>query len=366
MFTEIGVALTTFGGLFMFLGVMFLFDGALLALGNILFVSGLALIIGPQKTVSFFARKQKIRGSICFFGGILLIFLKWPFFGMLIETFGFLNLFGDFFPVVISFLRQLPFIGTLLSLPGVAGIPDQDPFSSLLEDDDAPGVLIRTDYSNDEAWDAFYLKLKDAEREILESLTPPPAEEGVNVTPPAEPSSSSSSSIPTGDVDMKDEGGDGDESDGGSSDSGALSSVIRVINPTNPEERRILENIANIAALRLFNDVDLRPAPPRAAGTKKIQPPNPLIDQNDWQEIYTGKTIWIYDDKSVRDECVRLVSPAGDFYGTATGDSWRARVSHICELQFNMSFLGMKIDFGGLDRWDFPERERNVREAVRV
>jgi hypothetical protein len=178
--------------------------------------------------------------------------------------------------------------------------------------------------------------------------------------------------------------GDGDESDDGSSDTSPLSSVIRVLNPTSPEERRVLENISNITALRLFNDVDLRPAPARAAGTKKIQLPNPLIDQNDWQEIYTGKTIWIYDDKSLRDECVRLVSPAGDFYGTATcvfspsliespnsrpihsGDSWRSRVSHTCELQFNMSFLGMKVDFGGLDRWDFPERERNLREAERV
>lgn len=32
---EIGVALTTFGGLFMLLGVMMFFDGALLALGNV-------------------------------------------------------------------------------------------------------------------------------------------------------------------------------------------------------------------------------------------------------------------------------------------------------------------------------------------
>lgn len=120
MHSEIGVALTTFGALFMFLGVILFFDGALLALGNvrtayhppdprstltgrsfsayhskqILFVSGLTLIIGPQKTFYFFARKQKIRGTVCFLGGILLVFFKWPFVGMVVETFGFLNLFG--------------------------------------------------------------------------------------------------------------------------------------------------------------------------------------------------------------------------------------------------------------------------------
>ncbi|KAG9316694.1 Got1/Sft2-like family-domain-containing protein [Chiua virens] len=115
--TEIGVALTTLGTLFMFLGVMLFFDAALLALGNMLFLSGLTLIIGPQKTFYFFARKQKLRGTICFLGGVLLVFFKYPFIGMIVETFGFLNLFGDFFPVVLTFLRQLPFVGTFLSLP---------------------------------------------------------------------------------------------------------------------------------------------------------------------------------------------------------------------------------------------------------
>ena len=37
-FAEIGVALTSFGALFMLLGVILFFDGALLALGNVSFV----------------------------------------------------------------------------------------------------------------------------------------------------------------------------------------------------------------------------------------------------------------------------------------------------------------------------------------
>ncbi|KAG8934750.1 Golgi Transport [Tulasnella sp. 419] len=122
---KIGVGLTSFGVFFMFLGVMLFFDGGLLALGNILFVSGLTLIIGPTKTFYFFARKQKMRGSLCFFGGILLVFFKWPFTGMMVETFGFLNLFGDFFPVILTFLRQLPVVGTFLSLPYVKGFTEK-------------------------------------------------------------------------------------------------------------------------------------------------------------------------------------------------------------------------------------------------
>ncbi|KAJ7287385.1 hypothetical protein C8J57DRAFT_1430967 [Mycena rebaudengoi] len=110
---KIGVALTTFGGLFMLLGVMMFFDGALLALGNILFVSGLTLIIGPKKTFYFFARKQKNPRH------------RWPFVGMIVETFGFLNLFGDFFPVIVTFLRQLPFLGTVLSLPYIRDVVDR-------------------------------------------------------------------------------------------------------------------------------------------------------------------------------------------------------------------------------------------------
>jgi hypothetical protein len=122
---KIGVGLTSFGALFMMLGVMLFFDGALLALGNILFLGGLFLIIGPQKTFYFFARRNKLRGTACFLGGILLVFFKWPAIGVLVEMFGFLNLFGDFFPVILTFLRQLPFIGQFLNMPYVRPLVDR-------------------------------------------------------------------------------------------------------------------------------------------------------------------------------------------------------------------------------------------------
>jgi len=91
---EIGAGLVSFGTFFIFLGIILFFDAALLALGNVLFTAGIALLIGPQKTFYFFARKQKIRGTICFFTGMVLVFCKWAVVGMAVEAFGFLNLFG--------------------------------------------------------------------------------------------------------------------------------------------------------------------------------------------------------------------------------------------------------------------------------
>lgn len=116
----------SFGAFFLFLGVLLFFDGPLLALGNVLFTGGITLLIGPQKTFYFFARKQKIRGTICFFLGMFMVFAKWAIIGMIVEVFGFINLFGDFFPVILNFLRQLPFIGNVLNAPGVRGVGVQE------------------------------------------------------------------------------------------------------------------------------------------------------------------------------------------------------------------------------------------------
>ena len=76
------------------LGVMLFFDATLLAVGNVLFTAGITLLIGPRKTFLFFARKNKIRGTICFFLGMLLVFCRYSLTGMAVEMVGFLNLFG--------------------------------------------------------------------------------------------------------------------------------------------------------------------------------------------------------------------------------------------------------------------------------
>lgn len=122
---KIGTLLLGVGFLFLFLGVLLFFDTALLAIGDILFLSGLALTIGLSRTVKFFTRKERWRGIVCFLGGIVLVFIKWPIIGMLVQSFGFLNLFGSFFPVAIAFLRQTPVIGTALNLPVVSDVVDK-------------------------------------------------------------------------------------------------------------------------------------------------------------------------------------------------------------------------------------------------
>lgn len=122
---EFGVGFTTFGVLFFILGIMTFFDSGFLALGNILFVIGIILIIGPQRTITFFTRPTKIRGTVCFAIGILLILMKRSFIGFIIESFGILGLFGDFFGTIIQFLRSIPYIGDILSHPLIAPTIDR-------------------------------------------------------------------------------------------------------------------------------------------------------------------------------------------------------------------------------------------------
>jgi hypothetical protein len=66
---------------------------------QILFIAGLACVIGLERTFRFFFQKHKVKASVAFFGGISVVLLGWPLFGMLIETYGFVLLFRYVVPV---------------------------------------------------------------------------------------------------------------------------------------------------------------------------------------------------------------------------------------------------------------------------
>jgi hypothetical protein len=113
---KIGVIFCSGGGFFLIGGVMLFFDRAMLAMGNILFLIGLTIIIGPQKTLLFFARKQKLKGTAAFFAGLLLILLRWTFIGFLVEAYGIVILFGDFLGTIAGFARGLPIVGPYIGM----------------------------------------------------------------------------------------------------------------------------------------------------------------------------------------------------------------------------------------------------------
>lgn len=119
---KIGIGLTAFGLAFSVLGVAMFFDTGLLAMGNVLYLAGVMMIIGPTRSVRFFFQKRKAKASVFFFGGMGLVLFGLPIIGMATELFGFVNLFGDFIPVVIAFLRRAPVFGPILAMPVVKNV----------------------------------------------------------------------------------------------------------------------------------------------------------------------------------------------------------------------------------------------------
>ncbi|RPD59893.1 hypothetical protein L227DRAFT_575897 [Lentinus tigrinus ALCF2SS1-6] len=199
---------------------------------------------------------------------------------------------------------------------------DEDPLDDISDDAPGIGILLRTDYTNEDAWQVFHTRLQDAEAEFAAEVTTEPADDDTNMdadadseAPSAAQAAASSSTDAGGDSAMEAE----DPEDLEEEDNASGTPVFFVVNAASPDERAKLSGISNLAALRLLNDVDARRAPNPPQGTKRIRPPNRLVDHDGWQEVYTGKTLWIYDAKSNEDQCVRLVSQKGAaMYGTAT------------------------------------------------
>jgi hypothetical protein len=67
----------------------------------------------------FFSRKDRLRGIVAFFGGIFLVMCRWGLVGMILQLYGIVYLFGQFFPIVAQSLRNAPVIGQIFQIPAV-------------------------------------------------------------------------------------------------------------------------------------------------------------------------------------------------------------------------------------------------------
>lgn len=103
-----------FGVAFTILGIVTFFDKGFLIMGNLLFLSGVALLIGFVNTFNFFFQRRKWKGTVCFFVGVLLVFMGRSFFGTVLEGIGAFVLFGHFIPTVLGFLENIPVIGSVI------------------------------------------------------------------------------------------------------------------------------------------------------------------------------------------------------------------------------------------------------------
>ncbi|PON49382.1 Vesicle transport protein, Got1/SFT2-like, partial [Parasponia andersonii] len=112
---KIGLGLIGFGVFFSLLGVILFFDRGLLALGNIFWLSGVALLLGWHSTLKLFTNQANYKGSISFLLGLFFLFVRWPVVGIILEIYGCIVLFGGFWPSVKVFLGHIPILGWIIS-----------------------------------------------------------------------------------------------------------------------------------------------------------------------------------------------------------------------------------------------------------
>jgi hypothetical protein len=112
---RIGLSLLASGTVVTMLGMSLFFNKALMRLGNLLFIAGVPVTLGPTRTAGYFLQADKMRATACLGVGIFLVLVGSPVFGIALEIFGLLNLFGNMFPVILAIAKQLPVVGPMLS-----------------------------------------------------------------------------------------------------------------------------------------------------------------------------------------------------------------------------------------------------------
>lgn len=108
--------------MFLLLGVVFFFDRGLLAMGNVLFLAGVIVILGVQSALKFFLKPKNYKGSLFFVVGVVLVVWGWTLVGFGVELYGMWGLFAGVFPAMLTFLRTVPGLKTLLDMPAVKNV----------------------------------------------------------------------------------------------------------------------------------------------------------------------------------------------------------------------------------------------------
>jgi Got1/Sft2-like family len=118
---RLGLMMLGSGAAVTMLGMSLFFNKTLMRIGNLLVIAGVPLTLGPSRVAGYFIQPQKARATACLALGIFLVFIGWPVFGIALEIFGLLNLFGNLFPVVLALAKQVPVVGTVLNAGGSNG-----------------------------------------------------------------------------------------------------------------------------------------------------------------------------------------------------------------------------------------------------
>ena len=83
-------------------------------MGNLFLLSGITLLLGPNKVRGFFMKAERMQATIITSLGVFLVFTGKPRLGIICEIFGLLNLFGNMMPMLLSIAKQIPILGDVI------------------------------------------------------------------------------------------------------------------------------------------------------------------------------------------------------------------------------------------------------------
>ncbi|OQR79168.1 vesicle transport protein GOT1B-like [Tropilaelaps mercedesae] len=102
-----GLGFLSFGVAFLFLSVMLFFDGGLMALANIFLLLGLMLVVGVQRSVTYFLERSRAKATGALLLGMAVVLYGSPMIGIVFEVYGLVVILRGLFPGVLATIRSM-------------------------------------------------------------------------------------------------------------------------------------------------------------------------------------------------------------------------------------------------------------------